>query len=159
MANHRNDYDDEEWAELRRAPLAAIYRVSLEKRAVAADLAHEFIAADDAIRNFVSANPKDSLICELFEERLSIQEFRRMVAEHRSAQQSLDVVMVSAQLVRTHHPDAYDAYVSVMMTVAQTAADAVKGSSVPWHRHTSEAAQGAIADIKKALRCERRGAH
>lgn len=155
MATHRNEYDEKQRAEIRRAPLAALIRVSLEKRAVAADLAHEFIAADDAIRKFVSAIPKESLLYEMFEERLSPQEFRRMLAEHRSAQEYLEIVIASARWVRTHHPDAYDAFVSLLMTTARTAADALEESSIPWHRRSGDRAEGAIADIKKALRCER----
>jgi hypothetical protein len=154
MANHRNVYNDEQWAELRRGPIAAIYRVSLATTPIAADLAHEFLAADEAIQSLVSTNPKESLISELFEERLSTQELWSMVSKHRSAQKSLDVVMLSARLVRTHHPGDYKSYVDLVMTAARKASEAVKEVSIPWHRRSTETEHRAIDDIEKALSCE-----
>lgn len=153
MANHRNDYNDEQWAELRRGPIAAIYRVSLATTPVAADLAHEFLAADDAIHDLVSTNSKEALVCELFTERLSTQDLESMVLEHRSARQSLELVMLSARLVQTHHPADYDSYVELVMTAARTAADAVREVSIPWHKRTLETEDRAMGEIERALKC------
>ena len=151
MANHRNEYDDRRRAEIRRAPIAAVYRVSLATTGIAADLAHEFLAADDAIHALVLANPKESMIRELFEKRLSRRDLKRMVAKHHSARQSLELVMLSARLVRTHYPDAYDSYVTLVMTAARSAADAVKEVSIPWHKRTVETEERAMVEIKRAL--------
>lgn len=151
MANHRNEYSDEERAEIRRAPIAAVYRVSLATTAVAADLAHEFLAADDAIQELVKENPEDPLLREVFQERLSERDLKRMVAEHRGAEQSLEVVVVSAQLVRTRHPDDYSSYEKLVMTAACEAAEAVREVSIPWHRPIVETEERAMREIARAL--------
>lgn len=151
MANHRNGSNKQLWAEIRRGPIAAIYRVFLVQKIVAADLAHEFIAADDAIQSLVSKQPKDSVIYQMFERRLSPQDLRSMVSEHRSAKKSLEVVMVSARLVRKHHEGAAESYAEVVMTAARTAAEAVKEDSIPWHKRTVETEHRAIRQIAKAL--------
>lgn len=151
MTSHRDGYNDVEWAELKRGPIAAIYRVSLSTLAVAADLAHEFLAADDAIHDFVRNKPLESLVAELFREGLCAQDLKRMVAQHYSAQQALDLVVLSARLAQTHHPDASDAYTSVVMKAARTAANAVKEVSIPGYKRITEAEERAMCEIEEAL--------
>jgi hypothetical protein len=155
MASHRNDFSDEQRAEIRRAPIAAVYRVSLATTAVAADLAHEFLAADDAIHDLALSTPEESLIHELFEERLSERDLKRIVSEHRGARQSLELVIVSARLVRTHYPDEYDDFADLVMTAARTAANAVKEVSIPWYKRIVETEERAMRDIERVLDEER----
>ena len=151
MKYHRVVYNDAEWAELKRGPIAAIYRVSLANLAVAADLAREFIAADDAIQVMVSAQSDGSLIAELFAEGLSRHDLRSMVAEHCSTEQTMEVVMLSANLVRSRHPAAYGDYTAAVVTAARTAANAVKEVSIPGHRRMTEAETRAMREIERAI--------
>ena len=151
MKHHRVGYNDAEWAELRRGPIAAIYRMSLANVAVAADLAHEFIAAEHAIHDLVATQSDESLLAELFAEGLSKQDLRSMVTEHCSAERSMDAVIVSAKLVRSRFPAAYDEYSAVLVAAARTAANAVKEVSIPGYRHMTEAEDCAIREIERAL--------
>ena len=153
MASHRDVYTDAQWAQLRLAPIAAIYRISLATLSVAADLAHEFLAADDALNKFARSRTMTSLVTELFSERLVAFDLKIMVARHCSAYQSLDLVMNAARLVQTHHPDAADSYTDAVMTAARAAANAVKEISIPGFGRATEAEETAMYEINEALHC------
>ncbi len=134
---------------LRHGPLAAMFYVARVTSPAVAELAREFTAASDAVRNATRSSPTNTLLDAIFNDGLSRDELKRLANEQPSAEFLLYQLQLSLEQIQQQSPADADRYRALVLTAAEHAAAAIKETRYFGWSHVTTAEQRAIDEIRQ----------
>jgi hypothetical protein len=149
----REMFDEAEWLKVRGGPLAALYHVASASMSGPVGLTKEFSAAADAVEQTTKAAPPLSLVGTAFGNGLAQDQFLALAKSRPEAQALLDGLHECAAIVARKSPSDVQAYRDVVLSAAQSAAEATKEGGFLGFGGTqvSSQEQAALDDIRRAL--------
>jgi hypothetical protein len=149
----RNTFDEGQWMKMRTAPMAAMYLVALASPSGPIGLFKEIDSASDAVRESLKDVSPVSLVGSAFGGGFTKEEVEQIKKATPSKETALESIKEGLRVVSLKTPGDVPAYRSLILNVAQKAAEATKEGGFLGIGGTlvSKEEEQAIATIKAAI--------
>jgi hypothetical protein len=134
---------------LRHGPLAAMLYVARATSPAVAELAREFIAASDAVREAARNGQTSVLLAAIFDDGLSRDELKRLANEQLSAQLLFQQLQLSFNVLQQQSPGDVDHYRALVLAAAERAAAAVRETRYFGRGRVTAAERQALDEIRR----------